>query len=78
MPDESTADGVKLKQWKSTGGDNQAWLLIDLGAGVFQIRNKHSNKFVAVVDGATADGAAIEQRAASSGDEQRWKLVSVK
>ena len=68
---------MKLKQWKNTDGDNQGWLLIDLGGGLFQIRNKHSNKFVGVVDGASTDGAAIEQRAASGGAEQRWRLVIV-
>ena len=66
---------MKLKQWKNTDGDNQGWLLIDLGGGKYQIRNKHSSKFVGVVDGASADAAAIEQRAASNGDEQRWRLV---
>ncbi|HYP88942.1 MAG TPA: RICIN domain-containing protein, partial [Polyangiaceae bacterium] len=74
VPDESTADGVALVQWESNGGDNQAWLLVDLGQGVYKLKNKKSNKFMAVVQGSADAGAAVEQRAGGDGDEQKWKV----
>jgi hypothetical protein len=68
--------GAGLAQWEDHGGDNQAWLVVDLGNGRFKLKNKKSNKFVSVAQGSTANAAPIEQRAGGDGEERRWKAVA--
>jgi hypothetical protein len=75
VPNESTADGVALDQWADSGGDHQAWLIMDIGGGAYRVKNKKSGKYLGVVGAATTGGAAIEQRTSSTGDEQIWLFV---
>ncbi|MBP1999975.1 hypothetical protein J2Z69_000994 [Paenibacillus shirakamiensis] len=73
----STAEGAAIIQWNYGGGNNQQWVITDIGGGYYKIMNVNSGKALAVEGASTADNAKIVQvtysSAAPSNDE--WQLV---
>jgi hypothetical protein len=72
VPDEST-EAHDLHLWDDNGGPYQAWRLIDLGRGQYQIRNRNSGLVLGIAS--STPGAAVQQQAESGEAEQVWEIV---
>ncbi len=73
----STANGAKVIQWGSNGGNNQQWKLVSLGNGEFSIEARHSGKVLDVEGAGTGEGAQVLQWTWHGGDNQRFYLEEV-
>ncbi len=73
----STADGAVVHQWTYVGGNNQKWIMNDLGNGYYSIKAVHSGKALDVRGNSTADRAAVQQSTYTGGDNQQFRLVDV-
>lgn len=73
----STADGAAVHQWTYVGGNNQKWIMNDLGNGHYSIKAVHSGKALDVRGSSTADGAIVQQSTYNGGDNQQFKLIDV-
>ncbi|MFD9357284.1 RICIN domain-containing protein [Streptomyces sp. NPDC060031] len=71
----SSAVGLQLQQWKSTGGTNQQWYLRPTGDGYFTIVSHDSGLAADVYGWDTSDGAKVVQWTAGGGANQQWQLV---
>ena len=87
----STKNGGDVVQWNYWGGDCQLWYLEKVATpvkinstgnsksgldGTYYIKNKFSNLYLDVTNGAAADGTNIQQYAYNGFDSQKFKLVS--
>jgi len=72
-----TANGTKVIQWVANGGNNQQWVVVNLGSNVVTLKNVHSGLLMEVVGSSTSNGALIDQRSSTGGSNQKWKIASV-
>jgi Polysaccharide lyase/Ricin-type beta-trefoil lectin domain-like len=81
VPSASTADGTNLQQWAclEPAQDHQLWKFVPASGspGYFEIKAKHSNKCIDVLNAGTSNGAAVKQHTCGGQVNQRWSLRSV-
>ncbi|GAB4001017.1 ricin-type beta-trefoil lectin domain protein [Glycomyces albus] len=70
----STDDGAEIIQYDCHGGDNQQWLLQDVGGGYYEIVSVASGKCIDVDGVSTANNARIIQWTCNGGQNQQWEL----
>jgi len=70
----STANGAKLIQWQSNGGDNQKWTFTRLADNVYTIKSVKSGLCLDVPDQSTTTGVQLEQWTCNGGANQQWAL----
>jgi hypothetical protein len=72
-----TANGTKVIQWAANGGNNQQWVVVNLGSNVVTFKNVHSGLLMEVVGSSTSNGALIDQHSSTNGSNQKWKITSL-
>jgi hypothetical protein len=70
-------NGQKLQQWDSHGGQNQQFMISDLGGGFIRIMAMHSGKVLDVSGSSMADGARLIQYDSHGGTNQQFSLRPV-
>ncbi|MBC8059996.1 MAG: RICIN domain-containing protein [Clostridiaceae bacterium] len=73
----STADGAKMTQWTSTGGNNQKFRVDDMGNGYYKLTAIHSGKVLDDPYASTASGTQLQQATDNGSDAQRWKIENM-
>lgn len=73
----STNNGARIHQWDWANGDNQKWIVTNVGGSNYSIVAVHSNKALDVVDVSTADNAEIQQWDYNGGTNQQWRIEDV-
>jgi hypothetical protein len=74
---DSQALGALIDQWPSTGGNNQKWILTNLGSNNYVIlTNVNSAQALDVYNASKTEGAAIDQYTYSGNSNQVWQIVS--
>ena len=74
----STADKATVEIYRSTGGNNQRWKLIDKGNGVYELEPQHAlGKRLDVVAASTANEAKAQIYTSNNGLNQLWKLIDL-
>lgn len=73
----STADGADVIQWTYHGGNNQRWVITDVGGGSYRIINVNSGKALEVYDFSTADGGNVVQWTYHGADNQLWEIIDI-
>jgi hypothetical protein len=68
----NTADGADIVQWNFNGGQNQQYVLSDLGNGVYKITNVRSGKALDVKEISNNNGAFIHQWTYKGADNQKF------
>ncbi|RLN01456.1 glycoside hydrolase family 97 catalytic domain-containing protein [Haloarcula sp. Atlit-7R] len=71
----STSDGTNVHQYEYSGGENQQWVVTDLGTGYYKLEAVHSGKALDVEAAATGDGANVHQYEYSGGENQQWAIT---
>jgi serine protease len=67
-------DGKKLQQWDFHGGDNQQFIISDMGGGFVRITAKHSGKVLDVEGVSVSEGANLQQWSVAGGLNQQWTI----
>jgi hypothetical protein len=67
VAESSEADAAKVHQWKFGDGDNQKWALVQRKDG-YNLRAKHSKKFLGVTNG------EIKQKEDGAQPAQIWRI----
>jgi YVTN family beta-propeller protein len=70
----NTASGTGALQWPWNYGNDQRWLITNLGNGSYSLRAQHSGLPLTVVGCSAADGGAVQQVTASTTACQAWRL----
>ena len=70
----STSDGANVHQWDYAGGDNQHWVVTDLGNGYYTLEAIHSGKAMDIESASTSDGANVHQWDYVGGENQQWEI----
>lgn len=70
-----TANGSRVDQWTYNGGNNQRWVVTQLGGGQYKIVGVQSGRALDVVSQSTADGASIDIWDYNGGENQKWLLL---
>ncbi|OXM17257.1 RICIN domain-containing protein [Paenibacillus herberti] len=70
-----TTDGDKVEQRTYTAAASQAWKLVDVGEGYYQLRNVNSGSNI-TVGNALADGAQTSIWTSSPSTSQQFKLLN--
>lgn len=73
--DVSLNNGARIQQWEYSGGDNQKWLVEDIGGGLYTLKAVHSGKALDVVDGSSRNGTQIQQWDYSNNANQKWQIA---
>jgi hypothetical protein len=71
----STADGALIQQRTCNGQKNQQWNLVDVGGGIWEVKNAVSGKCVDVSGWSTANGGKVHQWTCRGQANQRWRAV---
>lgn len=69
------ANGTRLQQWTYNGGDNQRWVVTNLGNGQYKLVGVQSGRCVDVNGQLTASGTAIQLWDYAGGDNQKWIIT---
>ncbi|MEU6366964.1 RICIN domain-containing protein [Streptomyces sp. NPDC046931] len=77
VTDGSTADSAPVQLWTYGGGDNQQWLPVDEGGGVYHFVNRHSGKCLDVPGASTADSVQLAQYTCNGTAAQRFQVTPV-
>jgi len=70
----STSNGAKVDQWPYSSGANQQWSVVQVSAGVYNLKNVNSGEMLDVIGGNTANGTLMDQWPSSGGTNQQWKF----
>jgi hypothetical protein len=73
----STANGAAVIQFECGPGENQQWLVSDVGGGAEQLSVLHSGKVLDVTAHRTQDGSLLEQYSANHGANQQFRLQPI-
>ncbi len=71
----SQADGGDVIQWTQNSGNNQKWVITDVGSGQYRLVCVNSNKALDVYQASTADGANVVQWTYSGSGNQKWTIT---
>lgn len=72
----SVADGADVIQWSSGSGNNQKWIITNMGSG-YKLINVNSQKALDVYNNSTADGGDVIQWTDNGQNNQRWNIVDL-
>jgi len=75
-PDSSTTDGEVQDQWTVNGGNNQAWVLTNLGGNVVTLKNVASGQMLDVAGASKTAGANVDQWPANGQTNQEWTIAA--
>lgn len=67
-----TTNGTPIQQWAFNGGENQRWIVTDIGNGQYSIVGKQSKRSLDVTAQLTDDGTKIELWDINGGPNQSW------
>jgi hypothetical protein len=70
----STADGAAVTTYYCQNWENQDFRLVELGAGDYQIRARHSGKCIGVAPGSGANAAVVQQTCDRAGTVGPWQV----
>lgn len=70
-------DGVPIGTWDCHGGDNQKWLMNDLGGGVFALMEKRTNRCIDVPAYSPNAGTGLELWGCHYGRNQQWRRAAL-
>ena len=71
----SYADGAQIDQWPWNGGDNQTWVLNNVGTNTFSALNTRSGKALEVPGASLVVGTVLDQLTYNGGTNQQWAIV---
>ncbi|MBX0293827.1 glycoside hydrolase family 97 catalytic domain-containing protein [Haloarcula nitratireducens] len=71
----STSDGANVHQYSYASGDNQKWVVTDLGNSYYKLEAVHSGKALDVENASTSDGANVHQYEYVGGENQQWDVI---
>ena len=75
VPGGRPDDGLGLVQGRFHAGDNQKWILTEMGGGWFSLTNRHTNKCADIIGSQTTVGAIALQWPAHGGANQSFHLL---
>lgn len=73
----SQDNGARIQQWGASGGDNQSFIVENIGGNEYKITAVHSNKVLDLVNGSLQNGAEIQQYDSFDNVNQRWQLIPI-
>ena len=73
-PNSSTTAGEDMDQWTVDGGNNQAWVLTNLGGNVVTLQNVASGQMLDVAGASKTAGALVDQWYANGQTNQEWTI----
>jgi len=76
VKESSTANGADVIQWSAGSGNNQKWVITNMGNG-YKLINVNSQKALDVYNNSTAEGADVIQWTDSGQNNQRWNLIDL-
>jgi hypothetical protein len=74
QPNQSA--GANVGQWTANGNPWQAWALVNLGNGYYNIVSSNSGHCLDVSGAGTGDGANVVQWTCNGGQNQQWQMVT--
>lgn len=75
-PNSSTTDGEDMDQWTVNGGNNQKWVLTNLGNNVVTLQNVASGQMLDVAGASKTAGALVDQWPANGQTNQQWTIAT--
>jgi poly(3-hydroxybutyrate) depolymerase len=72
-----TDNGTQLVQWPYLGGNNQKWVVSDIGNNEYSIIGLQSNKSIDISDWGTADGTKVQLWDYLEGTNQKFFITTV-
>ncbi|OPJ59422.1 flavastacin precursor [Clostridium chromiireducens] len=72
----STADGADVIQWSTGSGNNQKWIITNMGNG-YKLINVNSKKALDVYNTSTENGADVIQWTDNGQKNQLWNIVDL-
>jgi endoglucanase len=72
LDSDGTGDGANVQQWSYGGGNNQKWIVTDVGEGKYKIINVASGR--ALDCAGNWDGANVQIWSYGGGNNQKWYL----
>ncbi|MFC0513023.1 RICIN domain-containing protein [Mucilaginibacter angelicae] len=72
---QGTGNGTAIEQWSYNGGDNQKWVVTNLGGNTYKIIGVQSGRSLDVNGQSLIDGAAIQLYDYNGGDNQKWTIT---
>ena len=76
VKESSTANGADVIQWSAGSGNNQKWVITNMGNG-YKLINVNSQKALDVYNSSTAEGADVIQWTDNGQNNQRWNLIDL-
>jgi hypothetical protein len=73
---KSTENGGDVIQWSYNGGNNQKWVITDMGNG-YKLINVNSKKALDVSNSSTENGGDVIQWTDNNQNNQRWNIVNL-
>lgn len=73
---KSTANGGDVIQWSYNGGNNQKWIITDMGNG-YKLINVNSKMALDVNNSSTENGGDVIQWTDNGQNNQRWSIVNL-
>lgn len=71
-----TIDGTQIEQWTYASGNNQRWVVTNLGNAQYSIVGVESGKSIDVNAGGTADGTKIQLFTPNGSSGQKWTFTA--
>ena len=72
-----TADNARVRQWGNAYTAEHRWTLLLNRGGSYRIRNAHSDKVLAILNGSSAAGSRAGQYSDNGSTKNNWRLVKV-
>jgi len=76
-PGWSTASGTQMDIWTVNNGNNQKWILSNLGNNTVKLINVFSGLSLEVKQSLKTNGAVVDQAAYTGAPNQQWNVVQV-
>jgi len=73
----SLSAGTVIEQRTYNGGNNQKWIITDLGNGYYKIIAKNSNLALNVANYSLDNGAGVIQQVYTGYDDEQWKICNL-
>ncbi len=71
---ESRSAGAAVQQWRCKGTENQRWLFIAAGHGLYEVKSVNSGMSLNVNRDSSSNGSSIIQWPYSGTANEKWKL----
>ncbi len=76
-PGASNTQGKVMNQWPANGGNNQKWILTNLGNNIVSLVNVSSSQAMEVAGGSKANSASVDQAPYQGNAWQQWRVISL-